>query len=59
MKCPYCGMDQNKVQIKHELEDGSSKRKRVCLLCGKRFNTLERYSVEEESVYETQQEKTN
>lgn len=41
MKCPYCGAESRVVESRHA-EDGSIRRRRECLACGKRFNTFER-----------------
>ena len=42
MKCPYCGEQDSKVVDSRHSEDGSSiRRRRECLLCGKRFTTYE------------------
>jgi len=43
MKCPYCSSDSNKVIDKRETGEGSStRRRRECLKCKKRFTTYER-----------------
>ncbi|MBR6425039.1 MAG: transcriptional repressor NrdR [Oscillospiraceae bacterium] len=42
MKCPYCGEQDSKVVDSRHSEDGGSiRRRRECLLCGKRFTTYE------------------
>ena len=40
MKCPYCLHDDTKVMDKRDV-DNITKRRRECLKCEKRFNTLE------------------
>ena len=40
MKCPYCLHDDTKVIDKRDAE-GIARRRRECLKCEKRFNTLE------------------
>jgi transcriptional repressor NrdR len=40
MRCPYCKNDDTKVVDKRDVE-GKAKRRRECLKCEKRFNTLE------------------
>jgi transcriptional repressor NrdR len=43
MKCPYCGSDNTKVVDKRDnREDSSTRRRRQCLRCCKRFTTYER-----------------
>jgi transcriptional repressor NrdR len=43
MKCPFCSHDDSKVMDKRETPDGkSTRRRRECLKCGKRFTTYER-----------------
>lgn len=43
MKCPYCGCETTKVIDKRDnREDCSTRRRRQCLRCGKRFTTYER-----------------
>lgn len=47
MQCPSCGEDKNKVIDSRLTEVGSAiRRRRICLLCNRRFTTKER--VEEE-----------
>ena len=41
MKCPYCSHDQTKVVDKRDLAAGSTRRRRLCTRCGRRFNTYE------------------
>lgn len=43
MKCPYCGSAETKVVDKRAVEnDDSTRRRRECLGCEKRFTTYER-----------------
>ena len=43
MKCAYCGNEETKVIDKRETEDlESTRRRRECLKCNKRFTTYER-----------------
>ena len=49
MKCPYCLSEEHKVIDKRESEEGfSTRRRRECLKCNKRFTTYER--VEEADI---------
>ena len=41
MKCIYCGETESKVIDSRATEDGSIRRRRECLGCGKRFTTYE------------------
>lgn len=42
MKCPYCGNDSIKVIDKRDVDEGkSTRRRRECLSCKKRFTTYE------------------
>ena len=46
MKCPYCAATENKVVDKRESEDfDSTRRRRECLKCNKRFTTYERVEI--------------
>lgn len=45
MKCPFCGHDDSKVLESRHTEEGSIRRRRECVACGKRFNTYERLEV--------------
>lgn len=46
MKCPFCGENDNKVIDSRLSKEGSAiRRRRECLLCGRRFTTYE--TVEE------------
>ena len=43
MKCPYCSNQDTKVMDKRETEDlETTRRRRECLKCSKRFTTYER-----------------
>ncbi len=43
MRCPFCACDATKVIDKRDnREDSSTRRRRQCLRCGKRFTTYER-----------------
>ena len=43
MQCPSCGKDKDKVIDSRSSEGGRAvRRRRECLLCGKRFTTYER-----------------
>ena len=43
MQCPFCGQDKDKVVDSRSSEGGRVvRRRRECLLCGKRFTTYER-----------------
>ena len=43
MKCPFCGCETTKVVDKRDnREDSSTRRRRQCLRCSKRFTTYER-----------------
>lgn len=43
MKCPFCGLDNDKVIDSRSGEDGSAiRRRRRCLACQRRFTTYER-----------------
>ena len=42
MKCPFCGYGESKVIDSRPAEEGTStRRRRECLSCGKRFTTYE------------------
>jgi transcriptional repressor NrdR len=42
MKCPYCGHQDDKVvDSRSTAEESAVRRRRECLLCGKRFTTYE------------------
>lgn len=41
MRCPYCSKDQNKVIDTREANE-TIRRRRECLVCGRRFTTYER-----------------
>lgn len=43
MKCPYCNSKETKVVDKRDnVHDGTTRRRRECLKCSKRFTTYER-----------------
>ena len=43
MKCPYCGVDNDRVVDSRSMGDGVSiRRRRECLACNQRFTTYER-----------------
>ena len=43
MKCPYCGSSTSKVVDKRDnSDDYSTRRRRQCLRCGRRYTTYER-----------------
>ena len=41
MKCIFCGNSESKVVDSRYLKDSSIRRRRECLICGKRFTTYE------------------
>ena len=41
MKCIFCDNNESKVVDSRYLKDGSIRRRRECLVCGKRFTTYE------------------
>lgn len=43
-RCPYCSFDETRVVDKRDHED-STRRRRECLKCNKRFTTYERAEV--------------
>jgi transcriptional repressor NrdR len=44
MKCPYCDADNDRVTDSRASEDGDAiRRRRHCLVCGRRYTTYERY----------------
>ena len=50
MKCIYCGSMDSKVVDSRQNEDGTSiRRRRECVVCGKRFTTYE--TVESHADY--------
>lgn len=44
MKCPYCGAESKVIESRH-IEEDAIRRRRECLACSKRFNTMERLEV--------------
>lgn len=45
MQCPYCTNEETKVTDKRD-NNSTSRRRRECLKCGKRFTTYERVEVD-------------
>lgn len=44
MRCPYCGVDDDKVVDSRPSDEGCAvRRRRECLACGRRFTTYERH----------------
>lgn len=41
MKCVYCGREESKVIDSRSTDNNSIRRRRECLVCGKRFTTYE------------------
>ena len=42
MKCPYCGADDDRVVDSRALKEGAEiRRRRECIVCGRRFTTYE------------------
>ena len=51
MNCPFCGHTETKVLDKRETADGkTTRRRRECLKCAKRFTTYERMEMGDLSV---------
>jgi len=47
MKCPYCGNIETRVTDKRDSGDeGTTRRRRECLKCNRRFTTYERPEIE-------------
>ena len=47
IKCPYCQYQETKVSDKRETEDSlTTRRRRECLKCNKRFTTYERIEID-------------
>jgi transcriptional repressor NrdR len=43
VRCPYCAVDEDKVVDSRPVDEGSAvRRRRECLVCGRRFTTYER-----------------
>lgn len=43
MRCPYCGVDRDRVVDSRPSDEGAAvRRRRECLACGRRFTTYER-----------------
>ena len=50
MRCPFCGMDDDKVVDSRSRDEGRMiRRRRVCLNCERRFSTLE--EIEDKTLY--------
>ncbi|MCK5145927.1 transcriptional repressor NrdR [bacterium] len=50
MRCPFCGKDDDKVVDSRSRDDGRIiKRRRLCLLCERRFSTIE--EIEDKTIY--------
>lgn len=47
MKCPFCSFSETKVVDKRDSEEGTTRRRRECMKCGKRFTTYERPEISE------------
>lgn len=51
MKCPYCDCTTSKVVDKRDNnEDGTTRRRRQCLRCGRRYTTYERIEKVDASI---------
>ena len=50
MKCPFCMAHESKVVDKRDADVDSTRRRRECLLCKRRFTTYERVELVELSV---------
>lgn len=51
MKCPYCGCSTSKVVDKRDNnEDSTTRRRRQCLRCGRRYTTYERIEKVDASI---------
>jgi transcriptional repressor NrdR len=45
MRCPYCGHEDTQVAETRDTDEGSTRRRRRCLKCDRRFTTFERPEV--------------
>ena len=45
MRCPFCNHEETQVTETRDTEDGSTRRRRRCLNCDRRFTTYERSEV--------------
>ncbi len=46
MRCPYCGANKDRVVDSREIKNGTEvRRRRQCLVCGRRFTTYERIEL--------------
>jgi transcriptional repressor NrdR len=51
MKCPYCGCSTSKVVDKRDNnDDGTTRRRRQCLRCGRRYTSYERIEKVDVSI---------
>ncbi len=55
MRCPFCNSEDTKVVDSRTSTDGSTKRRRECNSCQKRFSTYERF--EENQIYVVKKDK--
>ena len=55
MKCPFCSSEDTKVVDSRTATDGSTKRRRECNNCQKRFSTYARF--EENQIYVVKKDK--
>lgn len=55
MRCPFCSSEDTKVVDSRTSPDGSTKRRRECNECQKRFSTYERF--EENQIYVVKKDK--
>lgn len=42
MKCPHCGGETKVLESRHADEGAAIRRRRECLVCARRFNTMEK-----------------
>lgn len=45
MRCPYCNKEEDKVLETRETEEGTTRRRRECLNCGRRYTTYEQIEL--------------
>lgn len=55
MKCPFCSSEDTKVIDSRTSSDGSTRRRRECNSCQKRFSTYERF--EENQIFVVKKDK--
>jgi transcriptional repressor NrdR len=41
MKCPYCGSEESKTLETRDSQENTTRRRKECISCGKRFTTYE------------------